>query len=109
VRVNLPRFFSCSPELLSTNVFYLIKKKPMQQQPPFDPEQFKQVQRLGWGRSVNGMKTWWPLFEEGGQKLSDKLIELAGVRPGSKVLDVATGIGEPAVTLQDVFNLVERY
>jgi hypothetical protein len=46
------------------NVFYLIKKKPMQQQPPFDPEQFKQVQRLGWGRSVNGMKTWWPVFEE---------------------------------------------
>jgi hypothetical protein len=31
----------------------------MQQQRPFDPEQFKQVQRLGWGRSANGMKTWW--------------------------------------------------
>lgn len=26
------------------------------------------------------------------------MVELAGVRPGSKVLDVATGIGEPAVT-----------
>jgi ubiquinone/menaquinone biosynthesis C-methylase UbiE len=44
------------------------------------------------------MKTWWPVLEEGGQKLSDKLIELARITPGSKVLDVATGIGEPAVT-----------
>ena len=66
--------------------------------PPFDPEQFKQAQRLGWGRSANGMKTWWPVLEEGGQKLSDILVDLAGVNPGSKVLDVATGIGEPAVT-----------
>jgi enediyne biosynthesis protein CalE5 len=44
------------------------------------------------------MKTWWPVLEEGGQKLSDKLVDLAEVWPGSKVLDVATGIGEPAVT-----------
>jgi ubiquinone/menaquinone biosynthesis C-methylase UbiE len=38
------------------------------------------------------------VIEEHGQVVSDKLIELAGVRQGSKVLDVATGIGEPAVT-----------
>lgn len=74
-----------------------------QQQPPpppnsFDPEQFKQAQRQAWGRSAIGMKTWWPVLEEGGQKVSDKLVDLAGIRSGSKVLDIATGIGEPAVT-----------
>jgi ubiquinone/menaquinone biosynthesis C-methylase UbiE len=37
-------------------------------------------------------------LKRGGQKVSDKLIELAGVRPGSKVLDVSTAIGEPSVT-----------
>ena len=66
--------------------------------PSFDPVQFKQTERQAWGRSADGMKTWWPVLEEGGQKLADKLVDLAGVRPGSKVLDVATGIGEPAVT-----------
>ena len=71
----------------------------MQQQPPFDPEQFKQMQRQSWGRTANGWKTWWPVLEESGQKLSAKLADLAGIRPGSKVLDVATGIGEPAVTV----------
>lgn len=70
----------------------------MPQEPPFDPEQFKQAQRQDWGRSANGMKIWWPVIEEGVQKLSDKLLDLSGVSPGSKVLDVATGIGEPAVT-----------
>ena len=78
-------------------------------QPPFDPEQFKQAQRLGWGRSANGMKTWWPVLEEGGQKLSDILVDLAGVNPGSKVLDVATGIGEPAVTAARCVQAMERY
>jgi ubiquinone/menaquinone biosynthesis C-methylase UbiE len=70
----------------------------MHQPPAFDPEQFKQAQRQAWGRTAGGIKTWWPVLEKGYQKLSDKLVELAGVRPGSKVLDVATGIGEPAVT-----------
>ncbi len=67
-------------------------------QPPFDPDQFKQAQRQGWGRTANGWKIWWPVFEDAGQKLSDKLVDLAELRPGSIVLDVATGIGEPAVT-----------
>jgi ubiquinone/menaquinone biosynthesis C-methylase UbiE len=70
----------------------------MHQPPTSDPEQFKQAQRQDWDRSADGMKIWWPVLEKGGQKVSDKLIDLAGVRPGSKVLDVATGIGEPAVT-----------
>ncbi|HZB73158.1 MAG TPA: class I SAM-dependent methyltransferase [Nitrososphaeraceae archaeon] len=70
----------------------------MHQPPAFDPEQFKQAQRQAWSRTAGSMKTWWPVLEEGGQKLSDELVDLAGVTPGSKVLDVATGIGEPAVT-----------
>jgi enediyne biosynthesis protein CalE5 len=41
---------------------------------------------------------WWPTFERGAQKVSDKLIELAEIKSGDKVLDIATGIGEPAVT-----------
>lgn len=70
----------------------------MHQEPPFDPEQFKHAQRQAWGRSANGMKIWWPVIEEEVQKLSDKLVDLAGVRTSSKVLDIATGIGEPAIT-----------
>ena len=62
------------------------------------PEQFKQMQRQSWGNVAQGWKAWWSTFEEGAQKISDRLVELAGVKPGSRVLDIATGIGEPSVT-----------
>lgn len=62
------------------------------------PEQFKQMQKQAWDTAAEGWKKWWPIFENGAQKLSDRLVELAGIRQGHKVLDLATGTGEPAIT-----------
>jgi SAM-dependent methyltransferase len=55
-------------------------------------------QRQGWDAVSAGWQKWWSTFERGAQKLSDRMVELAGIGPGSRILDVATGIGEPAVT-----------
>ena len=55
-------------------------------------------QRNIWDGVAKGWKKWWKTFEKGGQKVSDKLVELAGVTSGQRVLDIATGIGEPALT-----------
>jgi ubiquinone/menaquinone biosynthesis C-methylase UbiE len=41
---------------------------------------------------------WFPVLERGAQVLSDRLVELATVGPGDCVLDIATGLGEPAAT-----------
>lgn len=41
---------------------------------------------------------WFPILEQGAQVLSDRLVELAGINAGDHVLDVATGLGEPAAT-----------
>jgi ubiquinone/menaquinone biosynthesis C-methylase UbiE len=70
----------------------------MQKQPPVSGDQFKQAQQQSWSHVAQGWKAWWFTFEGGAQKVSDRLVELAGVKPGSRVLDVATGTGEPAVT-----------
>jgi SAM-dependent methyltransferase len=43
-------------------------------------------------------KKWFPVIERGAQVLSDRMVELAAIGPGDRVLDVATGLGEPAVT-----------
>jgi ubiquinone/menaquinone biosynthesis C-methylase UbiE len=67
------------------------------QMPP-NPEQFKAMQKVGWSNVAQGWKKWWSTFEDGAQKLSDRLVELAEINPGDKVLDIATGIGEPAIT-----------
>ena len=35
---------------------------------------------------------------KGYEKVSRRLVELAEIKPGSRVLDIATGIGETAIT-----------
>jgi ubiquinone/menaquinone biosynthesis C-methylase UbiE len=64
----------------------------------FNPEEFKAQQRQMWDNAARGWQTWWEHLERGAQKVSDKLIEMAELKPGDRVLDVKTGIGEPAVT-----------
>jgi ubiquinone/menaquinone biosynthesis C-methylase UbiE len=56
------------------------------------------MQLKAWNTAAQVWKKWWPVFEDGAQKLSERLVDLAGVGQGSKVLDLATGTGEPAVT-----------
>src|SRR5919205_3049919 len=63
----------------------------------FDSEQFKTEQRQRWDSVAEGWKEWWQTVEVAAQKVSDRLVELAEIKPDQKVLDIATGIGEPAV------------
>jgi ubiquinone/menaquinone biosynthesis C-methylase UbiE len=63
-----------------------------------DSKQYKEAERQKWDNVANGWKKWWSTTERGAGQLSKRLIELAEIKPGSKVLDIATGIGEPAIT-----------
>jgi ubiquinone/menaquinone biosynthesis C-methylase UbiE len=64
----------------------------------FNPEEFKISQRQSWDSVAAGWQKWWKTIENGAQKVSDKLVELAEIRAGQRILDIATGIGEPAIT-----------
>jgi len=68
----------------------------------FNPDKFKVDQKKTWDSVASGWQKWWQTFENGAQHVSDRLIELAGIRPGNRVLDIATGIGEPAVSAAKV-------
>lgn len=57
----------------------------------------KEEQRQQWDSVAIGWKKWWPTIENGAQDVSKRMIELAEVKPGQRVLDIATGIGEPAL------------
>jgi SAM-dependent methyltransferase len=63
-----------------------------------DAHRLKGDQKRDWDAAAEGWKKWWPVFEKAAQHVSDRLVELAGVKTGDRVLDIATGIGEPAVT-----------
>ena len=66
--------------------------------PDFDPQSYKARQRDDWGIAADGWRKWWPVNERMMQPVSDRLMDLARVQSGHRVLDVATGIGEPAIT-----------
>ena len=65
---------------------------------PFDAAEYKAGQRQEWGAAADGWRRQWETIEKFSQPVSDRLVELTRIRPGHRVLDVATGIGEPAVT-----------
>ena len=58
-----------------------------------DPQKFKSMQRQNWDSVAQGWRKWWKAIEENSQVVSDRLVKNAGIHQGSRVLDVATGIG----------------
>jgi len=63
-----------------------------------DPTEFRDAQRNQWNSAATGWKRWVDEMTATTQPVSDRLVELAGISPGSRVLDVAAGYGEPALT-----------
>jgi len=63
-----------------------------------DQQRLKDDQRRDWDAAAAGWRKWWAVFERAAQHVSDRLVELGAIGPGARVLDIATGNGEPAVT-----------
>ena len=63
-----------------------------------DTVEYKDRQRQAWDNVACEWEKWWPMFERNVQVVSDRIVESAALSPGKRVLDLATGIGEPAIT-----------
>jgi ubiquinone/menaquinone biosynthesis C-methylase UbiE len=61
-------------------------------------DHYKDRQRQQWDRVAAGWEKWWHTIENGAHHVNDRLVDLAGIAPGQRVLDIATGIGEPALS-----------
>lgn len=64
---------------------------------PTDAEHYKD-RRQQWDRVAAGWEKWWHTIENGAHHVNDRLVDLAEIAPGQRVLDIAMGIGEPALT-----------
>ncbi|MGC2598043.1 MAG: methyltransferase domain-containing protein [Nitrososphaeraceae archaeon] len=71
----------------------------------FDPRRSKICRGPIWDSAAQGYRIWWPHIEKAAQSLSNRLVELAEIRTGQRILDIATGIGEPALTAARVVGV----
>jgi ubiquinone/menaquinone biosynthesis C-methylase UbiE len=63
-----------------------------------DPEAQKSEHIQHYTSAASGWMKWWAINGRALQSVGDRMCELAHIRPGQRVLDIATGIGEPALT-----------
>ena len=65
-----------------------------------DEEYKKRSQQCqSWDNVARGWQKWWKTFEKDAQKVNERLVEIAEIKQGDRVIDIATGIGEPAITV----------
>ena len=64
---------------------------------PIDPVEFKTAQKAGWATAADGWRKWKHRFVPATANLNRRMVELAEVRAGQRVLDIASGIGDPAL------------
>jgi SAM-dependent methyltransferase len=70
----------------------------MMQSNGLDAAEFRGAQREQWDSAASGWKKWSGWHDRHAAPVSDRLVALAEIEPGSRVLDVAAGYGEPAMT-----------
>lgn len=64
----------------------------------FDPEKFRKTTRTQWETAAEAWDRWAPLLKRWLGPATDAMLNMAGVRQGARVLDIAAGAGEQTLT-----------
>jgi SAM-dependent methyltransferase len=62
--------------------------------PVFDAAKFKETTRAQWESAAEAWNRWGPFIGRWLGQATDAMLDLAGLRPGARVVDVAAGAGE---------------
>lgn len=63
----------------------------------FDPIQYKQTTRQQWQDAAEAWHRWGPTLARWLGPSTEQMLDMAGIRPGDQVLDVAAGAGEQSI------------
>ncbi len=67
----------------------------------FDPTAYKNTTRDQWETAAEAWHRWSPTLQMWLGGVTDAMLDLGRIGPGSRVLDVAAGAGEPAITVAE--------
>jgi ubiquinone/menaquinone biosynthesis C-methylase UbiE len=67
--------------------------------PQFDPVKYKQTTHDQWQTAAEAWYRWSPTLNQWLGKATDRMIEMAGISAGHRVLDIAAGAGEQSITV----------
>lgn len=67
----------------------------------FDPLRYKEATREQWQQAANAWHRWEPTIEAWLGESTRVMLDLAAIGPGDRVLDLASGAGEPALTIAE--------
>jgi enediyne biosynthesis protein CalE5 len=67
-----------------------------------NPAEFREGQRDQWDKAATGWRKWSELIDSAAGEVSERMVALAGVEPGSRVIDIAAGYGEPSLSAAKV-------
>lgn len=69
-----------------------------EQQALFDAAQYKNAQREQWNKDGAAWRRWNPVLDRWYGGATRQMLDLARIQPGQRILDIAAGAGEPAVS-----------
>jgi SAM-dependent methyltransferase len=79
--------------------FYHKRGKTMSESKPvFDADAYKRKQHDQWNKDAAAWHRWEPTLQTWLGGVTQKMLDLAQVGPGQRILDIAAGAGEPALS-----------
>ena len=63
-----------------------------------DAAEFRDAQHQQWDKAASGWRKWSELIDTAASHVSERMVDLAGITAGSRVVDVAAGYGEPSLS-----------
>jgi SAM-dependent methyltransferase len=69
-----------------------------EQQSSFDAAKYKNAQREQWNKDGEAWRRWTPTLDCWYGVATRQMLDMAGIQPGQRILDIAAGAGEPAVS-----------
>ena len=67
-----------------------------------DNNELKERERSAWASVADGWKRRDEVLRKGAAPVTERMLKLAGISPGHRVLDIASGTGEPAISAAEL-------